>query len=127
MSDFDFSVAQTISEFFTSRKLKTKSDRKWTVSDCHSKAGDTFPALKLVNGDTFKDENGKTRKAVSCFALSKPLQEQGVVLTKKWVKDNKEDIMLINAEDVNTADDHDAKFGIIYLDNQGVDNWDEWD
>ena len=127
MSNFDFSVAQTISEFFTSRKLKTKSARKWTVSDCHSEAGDTFPALKLANGDTFEDENGKTRKAVNCFALSKTLQEQGVVLTKEWVKDNKEDIMLINAEDVNTADGHEAKFGIIYLDNQGVDNWDEWE
>ena len=122
MSNFDFSVAQTISEFFTSRKLKTKSARKWTVSDCHSEAGDTFPALKLVNGG---DYNG--RPAVSCFALSKTLQEQGVALTKEWVKDNKEDIMLINAEDVNTADGHEAKFGVIYLDNQGVDNWDEWE
>ena len=123
MSNFDFSVAQTISEFFTSRKLKTKSARKWTVSDCHSEAGDTFPALKLVNGDTL--DNG--RKAVNCFALSKTLQEQGVALTKEWVKDNKDDIMLIDAEDVNTADGHDAKFGIIYLDTGGVDEWDEWE
>ena len=123
MADFDFSVAHTIAEFFSSRGLKKKSERKWTVSDCHSKSGDTFPALKLVNGDTL--DNG--RSAVNCFALSKTLQEQGVALTKEWVKDNKKDIMLINAEDVNTADGHEAKFGIIYLDNQGVDNWDEWE
>ena len=127
MADFDFSVAHTITEFFSSRGLKKKSERKWTVSDCHSKSGDTFPALKLANGDTFEDENGKTRKAVNCFALSKTLQEQGVVLTKKWVEDNKDDIMLIDAEDVNTADDHDAKFGVIYLDTGGVDEWDEWE
>ena len=123
MSNFDFSVAQTISEFFTSRKLKTKSARKWTVSDCHSEAGDTFPALKLVNGDTL--DNG--RSAVNCFALSRTLQEQGVVLTKEWVSDNKDSIMLIDAEDVNTSDGHDAKFGIIYLDTGGVDEWDEWE
>ena len=126
MADFDFSVAHTIAEFFNSRNLKNKSERKWTVSDCHSESGDTFPALKLVNGDTTKI-NGKERRAVNCFALSKTLQEQGVVLTKDWVKDNKDDIMLIDAEDVNTADGHDAKFGIIYLDNGGVDEWDEWD
>ena len=108
MADFDFSVAHTIAEFFNSRNLKNKSERKWSVSDCHSESGDTFPALKLVNGG---DYNG--RPAVSCFALSKTLQEQGVGLTKDWVKDNKDDIMLIDAEDVNTADGHDAKFGII--------------
>ena len=126
MADFDFSVAHTITEFFKSRGLKKKSERKWTVSDCHSEAGDTFPALKLVNGDTTKI-NGKDRRAVNCFALSKELQKQGVVLTKKWVKDNKDDIMLIDAEDVNPADGHDAKFGIIYLDTGGVDEWDEWE
>ena len=122
MADFDFSVAHTITEFFSSRGLKKKSERKWTVSDCHSEAGATFPALKLVNGDTF---NG--RKAVNCFALSRTLQEQGVVLTKEWVMDNKDDIMLIDAEDVNTSDGHDAKFGIIYLDTGGVDEWEEWE
>ena len=123
MADFDFSVAHTIAEFFNSRNLKNKSERKWAVSDCHSKSGDTFPALKLVNGDTLN--NG--RRAVNCFALSKTLQEQGVVLTKDWVKDNKDDIMLIDAKDINTADDHDAKFGVIYLDTGGVDEWDEWE
>ena len=123
MADFDFSVAHTIAEFFNSRNLKNRSERKWSVSDCHSESGDTFPALKLVNGDT--TSNG--RKAVNCFALSKTLQEQGVVLTKDWVKDNKDNIMLIDAEDVNTADDHDAKFGVIYLDTGGVDEWDEWE
>ena len=123
MADFDFSVAHTIAEFFNSRNLKNKSERKWSVSDCHSESGNTFPALKLVNGDTL--DNG--RKAVNCFALSKTLQEQGVALTKEWVKDNKDDIMLIDAEDVNTADGHDAKFAIIYLDTGGVDEWDEWE
>ena len=123
MADFDFSVAHTIAEFFNSRNLKNKSERKWSVSDCHSESGDTFPALKLVNGDT--TSNG--RKAVNCFALSKTLQEQGVVLTKDWVKDNKDNIMLIDAEDVNRADDHDAKFGVSYLDTGGVDEWDEWE
>ena len=123
MADFDFSVAHTITEFFNSRNLKNKSERKWTVSDCHSESGDTFPALKLVNGDTL--DNG--RSAVNCFALSRTLQEQGVVLTKQWVNDNKDSIMLIDAEDVNTADGHDAKFGIIYLDTGGVDDWDEWE
>ena len=123
MADFDFSVAHTISEFFKSRNLKKKSERKWTVSDCHSESGDTFPALKLVNGDTL--DNG--RSAVNCFALSRTLQEQGVVLTKEWVSDNKDSIMLIDAEDVNTSDGHDAKFGIIYLDTGGVDEWDEWE
>ena len=127
MADFDFSVAHTITEFFRSRGLKKKSERKWTVSDCHSKSGDTFPALKLANGDTSEDDNGKTRKAVNCLALSRTLQEQGVVLTRQWVNDNKDSIMLIDAEDVNTADGHDAKFGIIYLDTGGVDDWDEWE
>ena len=127
MAEFGLSVAHTITEFFKSRGLKKKSERKWTVSDCHSESGDTFPALKLVNGDTFDDENGKTRKAVNCFALSRTLQEQGVVLTRQWVNDNKDSIMLIDAEDVNTADGHDAKFGIIYLDTGGVDDWDEWE
>ena len=122
MADFDFSVAHTIAEFFNSRNLKNKSERKWTVSDCHSESGDTFPALKLVNGDTTKI-NGKERRAVNCFALSKTLQEQGVVLTRQWVNDNKDDIMLIDAEDVNTSDGHDAKFGVIYLDGG---DWNDW-
>ena len=120
MEDFDFSVAMTIAEFFESKDVEKK---KWHVSDCHSESGDTFPALKLTNGG----HTDTGRLTVSCFALCKTLQKQGVSLTKEWVRENKSDIRLIDAEDVNTADGHPAKFGVIYLDNQGVDDWDDWE
>ena len=120
MADFDFSVAMTIAEFYDDKDVKSK---KWTVSDCHSESGDTFPALKLTNGGT----TDAGRPAVTCFALCKKLQEQGFSLTKEWVRENRADLRLIDPEDVNTADGHDAKFGIIYLDNQGADDWDDWE
>lgn len=120
MNDFDFSVAMSIAEFFTFKEVE-KQDRKWTVKNCHSEEGNTFPALMLRNGET--TEAG--RPAVSCFALSKALQEQGVDLNPTWVNANKSDIMLINAEDVNTADGHDAKFGIIYLNSES--DWNVWE
>ena len=120
MNDFNFSVAMSIAEFFTFKEVE-KQDRKWTVKNCHSEKGNTFPALMLRNGE--KTDN--KRLAVSCFALSKSLQEQGVVLSKEWVDAHKGDIMLINAEDVKTADDHDAKFGIIYLNDES--NWNVWE
>ena len=116
MADFDFSVAMTIAEYFESKDVEA---RKWRVKTCHADNGDEFPALQLRIG-TNRDTG---RAIVSMFALSRTLQEQGVSLTQEWVEKNKKTIMLIDAEDVNTSDGHDAKFGVIYLDGG---DWNDW-
>ena len=120
MADFDFSVAMTIAEYFESKDVEA---RKWRVKTCHSDNGGEFPALQLRIGTN--EETG--RALVSMFALCKQLQKANVGLTPEWVDANKSNIRLIDAEDVNTSDGHDAKFGIIYLDTGGVDEWDEWE
>ena len=117
MADFDFSVAMTIAEYFESKDVEA---RKWRVKTCHSKSGNEFPALQLRIGTN--EETG--RAMVSMFALCKELQKANVDLTPEWVDANKSNIRLIDAEDVNTSDGHDAEFGVIYLDGG---DWYDWE
>ena len=117
MADFDFSVAMTIAEYFESKDVEA---RKWRVKTCHSDNGDEFPALQLRIGTN--EETG--RSLVSMFALCKQLQKANVDLTPEWVDANKSNIRLIDAEDVNTSDGHDAEFGVIYLDGG---DWYDWE
>ena len=55
------------------------------------------------------------------------LREEGYVLDKDFVKDNRIYILLITPEDINKKYGSDYRFGIIWLDNPSIDDWDDWE
>ena len=57
------------------------------------------------------------------------LREEGYVLDKDFVKDNRIYILLITPEDINKKYGSDYTLGIIWLDNPSInDEWeDEWE
>ena len=114
--DYDYSEVMTFAEFFEARDVE---ERKWAIKEFQDEYGDLYNALALTNGTLTK--NGK--RGYTCFVLCKELQEEGYVLDKDFVKDNKRDIMLMAPEDINSKYDSDYKFGIIYFDSG---DWDDW-
>ena len=55
------------------------------------------------------------------------LREEGYVLDKEFVKDNRIYILLITPEDIYKKYGSDYRFGIIWLDKPSIDDWDEWE
>ena len=56
------------------------------------------------------------------------LREEGYVLDKDFVKDNRIYILLITPEDINKKYGSYYRFGIIWLDKPSIDDWDdEWE
>ena len=110
--DFDFDDAMSVSEFFKSKGLK-KGNRSFMIKTCHSEEGEAFQALGLANGD--KTDDG--RNAMTFFVLSRNLEDKGEVLDKAFIKEHKEDLMLLEPID-------DLKFGIAFLAG-GTQDWDD--
>ncbi len=101
--DFDFDDAMTIMAFYKKNKV-TKGNRKFLIKTCYTKDGSEFKALGLCTGDTLEDG----RPEYKWFVLSNVLEEQGVELTKSFLKEHKEDILLLEP----IAGCH---FGILFL------------
>ena len=55
------------------------------------------------------------------------LREEGYVLDKDFVKDNRIDILLIAPEEINKKYGSDYRLGIIWLDKPSIDDWDDWE
>lgn len=106
---FDFDDALTIMEFYKKNKV-TKGSRKFLIKTCQPEPTEEnpnpepFKALGLATGDTLDDG----RPEYKWFVLSKALEEQGVELTKSFLKEHKDDLMLLEVID-------DFKFGIAFL------------
>jgi len=118
--DFDFDDAMSVVQFFKKNKVN-KGDRKFLLkTDCHPYNEDgtpnldiSFAAIGFATGDTL--DNG--RPEYTWFVLSRKLEAQGETLDKAFLKEHKEDLMLLEPVD-------DLKFGIIFLAG-GADDWDE--
>ena len=112
-----------MTEFFRERDIE-KEDRKWSIKEFQDEYGDLYNALALTNGTITK--NGK--RGCTYFILCKEQQEEGYVLDKDFVKDNRIYILLITPEDINKKYGSDYRFGIIWLDKPSIDDWDdEWE
>lgn len=121
--EHDYSVGVTMTEFYRERNIE-REDRKWTIKEFQDEYGDLYNALALTNGTITK--NGK--RGYTYFILSKEQQEEGYVLDKDFVKDNRIYILLITPEDINNTYGSDYRFGIIWLDKPSIDDWDdEWE
>lgn len=110
--NFDFDDSMTIIEFYKKNKV-TKGNRKYLLKNCVAQDGTQFKALGLADGDTLDDG----RPSYQWFVLSRALEEQGEELTKAFLKEHKEDLMLLEAID-------DLKFGICFLAG-GAEDFDE--
>lgn len=110
--DFDFDDAMTVREFFEANGV-TKGKRSFLIKTCTSKDGEKFQTLGLANGNTTEDG----RPAMTFFVLSQVLEAKGVVLNKAFVKEHKEDILVLEPIDG-------LKFGIILL-SSGKEDWDD--
>ena len=100
---FDFDDAMTIMEFYKKHNV-TKGNRKFLIKNCHAEDGTEFKTIGFSTGDTLEDG----RPEYKWFVLSRALEEQGEELTKEFLKEHKEDLMLLEAID-------DLKFGIAFL------------
>lgn len=116
---FDFSIGMSIAEFWTYKDVE-REERKWCIKEFQDEYGDLYNALALTNGTISEKGN----PCITMFVLCKELQEDGYVLDKDFIKENKNDIMLITPEDINNKNGSDNRFGIIYLANP--DDWDIW-
>lgn len=110
--NFDFDDAMTIMAFYKKNRVN-KGSRKYLIKSCHAEDGSEFKALGLSTGDTLDDG----RPEYQWFVLSRALEEQGEELTKSFLKEHKEDLMLLEAID-------DLKFGICFLAG-GAEDFDE--
>lgn len=110
--DFDFDDSMTVAEFFKKNKV-AKGNRKYIVKQCTSEDGNIFPAVGFATGDTLPDG----RPEYQWFVLSRKLEASGETLDKSFLKQHKEDLMLLEPVD-------DLKFGICFLAG-GADDWDE--
>lgn len=110
--DFDFDDSMTVVEFFKKNKV-AKGNRKYIVKQCTSEDGNIFPAVGFATGDTLPDG----RPEYQWFVLSRKLEASGETLDKSFLKQHKEDLMLLEPVD-------DLKFGICFLAG-GADDWDE--
>lgn len=116
--DFDFDDSMTVAEFFKKNKV-AKSNRKYLVKQCTSEKGNVFPAVGFATGNTLDDG----RPEYAWFVLSRRLEEQGETLNKAFLKEHKEDLMLLEPpldEDGNPE----LAFGICYLAG-GAEDWDD--
>lgn len=107
--DFDFDDAMTIVQFYKKNRVN-KGSRKFIIKECHAEDGNTFKALGLATGDTLEDG----RPEYSFFVLSRNLEEQGETLNLMFLKEHKEDLMLLEPVD-------DLKFGICFLSGGAMD------
>ena len=110
--DFDFEDSMTVIEFYKKNRVG-KGHRKFLIKDCHAEDGSTFKALGLATGDTLEDG----RPEYAWFVLSRKLENDGEVLSKAFLKEHKEDLMLLEPVD-------ELKFGICFLAG-GADDYDE--
>lgn len=110
--DWDFDDSMTVAEFFKAKGLK-KGNRSFMIKTCHSEDGTPFQALGLRNGE--KTDDG--RDAMTFFVLSRNLEDKGEVLDKAFIKEHKEDLMLLEPIDG-------LSFGIAFLAG-GTEDWDD--
>lgn len=110
--DFDFNDAMSVVEFFNKNRVKQGS-RKFIVKQCTAEDGNIFPAVGFATGDTLPDG----RPEYQWFVLSRALEAKGETLDKGFLREHKEDLMLLEPVD-------DLKFGICFLAG-GADDWDE--
>lgn len=124
---FDFDSAQTLAEFFEAHDLQGRQRRVNVVKN--------YAALTDEEGNLLTDENGQVQKDLdrsfmvllvnqewnesqnrptewAGFVLSKTLSDQGITLSIEWVKEHKEDLMLVRADDL--------KYGICYLQSKSI-------
>ena len=119
--EHDYSVGVTVAEFYTEREIE-RGERKWTIIEFQDEYGDLYNALALTNGTVTKN----SKRGRTYFILCKEQQEEGYVLDKDFVKDNRIYILLITPEDINKKYGSDYRFGIIWLDKPSIDDWDDW-
>lgn len=83
--------------------IKTCTPTEYDAEDPESPQ--PFNALMIENGELLPDG----RSSFTFFSLSKKLTEDGVVLTREWLKENLAKLRFQDPEDLGT------KFGVIYL------------
>lgn len=116
---WNFDDAMSIEEFFDSYGAKKKAYK--IVTCTNEETGDHFKALRLNTGKKQTSGKYKGRPVYAFFCLSRPLERQGEVLDKDFLREHWDtDLKLLSPPDEG---DDTLKFGLVFLE----DNDDDFD
>ena len=121
-ADWNIEDAMSVNEFFEMYEVPAKS-RTFKPKECEAEDGSTFLAVGFTNGETYEDENGKERPAMTFFALSQncisnyELEDADVEDLRSFLKEHKANISLLEPVDG-------VKFGKLFV-SGGGELWDD--